>query len=144
MSGFLRVEGARIKSENMGSFMKTKIIATLTVIALSSIFAFAAFADELAGKWNLTAEAQGQSIYITVDIKQTGETFTGSTTSDMGNGTIDGGKVTGKTFTATLHADVQGNLVDFKMDRTIDGDKITGTFANAAFGSIPFSATRSK
>ena len=124
--------------------MKTRLTAIFTVIALSSLFAFAALADELAGKWALTAEAQGQSIYITVDIKQTGDTFTGSTTSDMGNGTIDGGKVTGKTFTATLHADVQGNAVDFKMDGTIEGDKLTGTFTNAAFGSIPFSATRSK
>lgn len=124
--------------------MKTRLTAIFTVIALSSLFAFAALADELAGKWALTAEAQGQSIYITVDIKQTGDTFTGTTTSDMGNGTIDGGKVTGKTFTATLHADVQGNAVDFKMDGTIDGDKMTGTFANAAFGAVPFSATRSK
>jgi hypothetical protein len=43
-----------------------------------------------------------------------------------------------------LKADVQGNIVDFKIDAVIDGDKMTGTLTNAGFGAIPFSATRDK
>jgi hypothetical protein len=43
-----------------------------------------------------------------------------------------------------LHADVQGQPMDFTMSGTVDGDKITGTFENAQLGSIPFTAARNK
>lgn len=99
---------------------------------------------DISGKWALAADASGQTIDIAVEIKQTGENFTGTTESQIGNGTIEGGKVTGKTFTATLKADVQGQAVDFRMEGTVDGDKMTGTFSNSSFGSVPFAATKTK
>ena len=99
---------------------------------------------DISGKWALAADASGQTIDIAVEIKQTAESFTGTTVSQLGNGSIEGGKVSGKTFTATLKADIQGQPVDFKMDGTIDGDKMTGTFSNSSFGSVPFSATKTK
>jgi hypothetical protein len=101
-------------------------------------------AAELAGKWSLVADANGQQIQIGAEIKQTGAAFTGATYADIGNGTIDGGTLSGKNFSAILHADVQGSPVDFKMEGTIDGDKITGTFSNPQFGAIPFSGVRNK
>jgi hypothetical protein len=99
---------------------------------------------ELNGKWSFVADASGQQINIDVEFKQTGSDFTGATYADIGNGTIEGGKVNGKSFSALLHADVQGQPVDFRMEGTIDGDKISGTFSNPGFGSIPFSASRNK
>jgi dipeptidyl aminopeptidase/acylaminoacyl peptidase len=99
---------------------------------------------DLTGKWALSADAHGQMIQMAVELKQNGAAFTGSTMAEIGNGTIDGGKVSGKMLSGTMHADVQGQVVDFVMEGTIDGDKITGTFTNPAFGSIPFSATRDK
>ena len=103
----------------------------------------AATAD-ISGKWSLAADAGGQTLSILVELKQTGADFSGTTTSDLGNGKIDSGKVTGKAFTAVLHADVQGQAIDFKMEGTLDGDKMSGSFSNAGFGSVPFSATRTK
>jgi dipeptidyl aminopeptidase/acylaminoacyl peptidase len=99
---------------------------------------------DITGKWTLLADAQGQQIQIAVELKQAAADFTGSTTSDLGNGKIDGGKVSGKAFTATLHADLQGQAVDFQMEGTIEGDKMTGSFSNPGFGSVPFTATRAK
>ncbi|MEO6050812.1 MAG: prolyl oligopeptidase family serine peptidase [Pyrinomonadaceae bacterium] len=104
----------------------------------------AAPAANLTGKWTLAADTQGQILQIAVDLKQIGADFTGTTASQLGNGTIGGGKVSGKNFTAILMADVQGNTVEFKMEGTIDGDKITGSIVNPAFGSIPFTATKDK
>lgn len=130
--------------------MKKSLIAFSMLFVLSLFSASAGLASVAAedsvigGKWSLVADAGGQTIQILVDFKQTGSDFTGTTTSDMGGGTIDGGKVTGKTFTGVLHADIQGSIVDFKIDGTIDGDKMSGTFSNASFGSIPFTATRNK
>src|SRR5437868_1904666 len=69
---------------------------------------------DLTGKWAVVADAGGQAINILMELKQTGAEFKGVTTSDIGGGSIDGGKVTGKTFTAVLHADVQGQAADFK------------------------------
>jgi hypothetical protein len=101
-------------------------------------------AADVNGKWSLAADANGQTLQIAVELKQTGPAVVGSTSSPIGNGTIDGGKVNGKSFTGILHADVQGQTVDFTMEGTIDGDKMTGTFTNPGFGSIPFTATRDK
>lgn len=136
--------------------MKTFLFSSFLIL---SIFSMAAIAQEgpskpapapspkpaptsIAGTWNLSADAGGQVIDITVELKQTDVTFTGSTFSEVGNGTIDSGKITEKAFTATLHADVQGQAVDFKMEGTIDGDTMKGTFSNASFGSVPFAAKR--
>ena len=125
-----------------------KIFTSLFIIALClcSVMTLAArpTADDLTGKWTLTADAGSQTLTIAMDLKQTGEALTGTTSSDLGAGTIDGGKVTGKAFTAVLHAEIQGNVVDFKMEGTFEGDKLSGSFANPQFGSVPFTATRNK
>jgi hypothetical protein len=126
--------------------MKLSIFITVTALALSSIIAVSArtTADDLTGKWTLLADAGGRILTIATDLKQTGNTFTGTTTSDLGNGTIDGGKVTEKAFAGTLHAEIQGTVVDLKMEGTIDGDKLKGSFSSPQFGTIPFTATRNK
>lgn len=100
--------------------------------------------SNLNGKWTLTADAGGQVITIAVEFKQTGAEFTGATYSQMGNGTISGGKVSGNEFVGTLNADIGGQMVPFAIVGTIDGDKISGTFTNSGFGSVPFTATRDK
>jgi dipeptidyl aminopeptidase/acylaminoacyl peptidase len=99
---------------------------------------------DVSGKWAMVANANGQQIDISVELKQSGSTFTGTTWSQVGNGSIDGGKVSGKMISGILHADIQGQPVDFTMEGTVDGEKITGSFSNPAFGQIPFSAARSK
>ncbi len=130
--------------------MKKSLLILTIVLSISIISAIAGTVGSptedtnVTGKWALVADAGGQSLQIGVELKQTGTDFSGTTASDMGNGVIDGGKVSGKTITGTLHADVQGSAVDFKIDGTVEGDKMTGTFTNASFGSIPFTATKSK
>ena len=99
---------------------------------------------DISGKWSLVVEASGQQVQIAVEFKQTGSDFTGATYAEIGNGRIDGGKFNGKNFTAILHADVQGQPMDFAMAGTVDGDQMTGTLTNPSFGAIPFSATRNK
>lgn len=99
-------------------------------------------AADLAGKWTVVAEAGGQAITIAMELKQEGVNFTGGTFSQIGNGSIEGGKISGTNFTALLKATIQGQPVDFQMDGKIEGNKMSGTFSGAGFGSIPFTATR--
>ncbi|MGE3466653.1 MAG: alpha/beta fold hydrolase [Pyrinomonadaceae bacterium] len=101
-------------------------------------------AGSLTGKWTMYADAQGQTVELATEIKQEGNDFTGSTVSPHGNGTIVGGKMNGNKFSAVLKADVQGNMVDFEMEGTIDGDKMSGTLTNPGFGSISFTGSRNK
>ena len=128
--------------------MKRSLFILTIVLSLSIVSAIAGTVNNpsddvnVTGKWSLVADAGGQSLDIGVEFKQTGTDFTGTTASEMGNGTIDGGKVTGKKITGTLHAEIQGNVVDFTINGTVEGDKMTGTFTNASFGAIPFSATK--
>jgi dipeptidyl aminopeptidase/acylaminoacyl peptidase len=116
----------------------------MTVTLAKPAGATTAASANVAGKWTLMADAGGQTLEITLELKQTGSDFTGGTTSAMGSGLIDSGKVSGNAFTGVLHADIQGQTVDFKIDGTVEGDKITGTFSNPGFGAIPFSATKNK
>lgn len=113
-----------------------------TVVLAKPVDMTAAPAVDVSGKWSLAADAGGQTINIAVELKQDGAAFAGSTTSPLGNGKIDSGKVSGMSFKAIMHADIQGQPVDFKMDGTIDGNKMTGTFSNPAFGQVPFTATK--
>jgi hypothetical protein len=115
-----------------------------TVVLAKPAGMTAAPGADISGKWTLVADTGGQMIEVSVELKQYGSEFTGGTISQIGNGKIDGGKVSGKSFTGVLHADIQGQPVDFKMDGTVDGDKMTGTFSNATMGSIPFTATKNK
>jgi hypothetical protein len=96
------------------------------------------------GKWTWLVEAPGQQVELAVDLKQEGASFTGTSVSAIGNAVIDGGKVSGKSFTATLKAEIQGNPTEFAIEGTLDGDKIVGTITGGGFGSLPFTAARAK
>jgi len=104
----------------------------------------AAAGVNISGNWSLVADAGGQQIEVTLDLKQTEANFAGTTSSMLGNGSIEAGKVSGSNFSAIMKADVQGQVIDFTMEGTITGDKMSGTFSNAAMGSIPFTATKNK
>lgn len=115
-----------------------------TVTMAKTVDMSAAPGTNVGGKWTWLVEANGQQIELAVDLKQDGGSFTGTSTSAIGNAIIEGGKVAGKTLTGVLKADVQGQPMDFAIEGTIDGDKITGTITGGAFGSLPFMATRPK
>lgn len=100
--------------------------------------------DGLNGKWTMVAEAGSQTVPMQVELAQSGADFSGSTSSYLGNGKIQSGKVNGTSFTAVMIADIQGQSVEFAMAGNIDGDKVSGTFMNSQFGAIPFSGTRAK
>ena len=92
----------------------------------------------------LAADANGQKVDLAVDLKQEGGAFSGSSVSAIGNAVIEGGKVSGKAITAKLMAEVQGQPMEFVIEATVDGDKITGTVTGGSFGSLPFVGIRAK
>ncbi|QQS33640.1 MAG: hypothetical protein IPM50_03390 [Acidobacteriota bacterium] len=123
--------------------MKRSIVV-FAVFLLAAGIASAYVSDNIAGKWNILAQADGQTIGITATINADGDNFTGSTASDIGTGQILNGKVTGDKFTATLKTEVMGAIYEFAMEGTITKDGMSGTFTNSNFGSVPFTATKAK
>jgi dipeptidyl aminopeptidase/acylaminoacyl peptidase len=96
---------------------------------------------DINGKWKLMVDAGGQTIELSLDMKQTGDSFTGTISSAMGNGTIESGKVAGNTLKALAKVSFQGQTLDLPMTATIDGNKMSGTL-DSQFGPLPFNATK--
>ncbi len=100
-------------------------------------------AVNISGKWNMELNAGGQTLGVVVEITQTGATFNGKMTSALGSGVIENGKVSGKSFSAVLKTEMQGQSFEFRMEGSIDEKgKMTGTFEGAGLPPVSFTATK--
>lgn len=95
-----------------------------------------------AGTWNITIEAPGQSLPITLILQQEGNKVTGSMNSQvLGNSQIKNGEATanGISFDATVN--FGGQSIDLTISGKATGNKIEGT-VNTPMGAVPFSGTK--
>ncbi len=98
----------------------------------------------ISGKWKLTAETGEMSIPVTLDLKQTGATLSGSMFSEHGSGTMSEGKVSSNKVSGIFKAEIQGNPMDLQMEGTVNGEKMTGTLIGAGLPPLTFTATKDK
>jgi len=98
---------------------------------------------DVTGSWMMTAEVPGQTVELAMELKQDGGEFKGTITSSVADGTLEKGKVSGKSVTGTARLTVNGQLIDVEMEGTVDGDSMKGML-NSPFGLVPFTATRKK
>jgi len=96
------------------------------------------------GKWNLIADADGQQVAVMLDLKQDGANVSGTLASEVANGTIENAKVSGKMLIGTAKVEIQGQPMELKMEGTIEGGKMTGTFSGPGLPPITFTATKMK
>lgn len=97
----------------------------------------------VAGKWNITANLNGQEVPISLDIKQEGSKISGAMSSPHGDGTMENGTVSGVQVKGTIKAVVQGQPMDFELDGKIEMDTMTGTLSGGGF-TLPFTAKKAK
>src|SRR5215204_131470 len=100
-------------------------------------------AVDVSGKWTMFVDANGQTIQIAMELKQTDKDFSGTTSSMLGGGTVENGKVSGNTLQGLMKATVEGRSLDIKMDGTVEGDTMKGTL-DTPYGLLPFTATKDK
>jgi hypothetical protein len=97
----------------------------------------------VAGKWSVKIDFQGQSLPVTMSLEQTDTDVSGSLETMFGNGEISGGLVTGNKFTATAKAQFQGSGMNFEIAGKVEGDAMSGTIsAPIVPGPLPFKAER--
>jgi hypothetical protein len=101
-------------------------------ILLAGVFAVAAFAADVDGKWKASFETpNGQKLEYTFDFNAQGSTLTGTVSSTRGESKIQDGKVEGDAITFNVVRNFNGQ--DFKIGYKghVAGDEIKMT---ASFG----------
>ena len=123
-----------------------RVVVMLALMAVSvSVFATTAgTADELTGKWSLAVQVPGETVDVTLELKQAGEEVSGTMTSSHASGKVDKGNYKEKKLSLVVSADIQGSPTPLQVDGTVDGDKMTGSITAQGLGTFPFSGTRSK
>ena len=84
-------------------------------------------ASDVAGKWALTIDFQGQQLPVSLTLEQDGDAVTGILETMLGNGKIADGRVAGSRLSATANAEMQGQSMAFAIVGNVDGDAMSGT-----------------
>jgi dienelactone hydrolase len=124
--------------------LKELTVDPKSVVMAKKVDANAAPTVNLGGKWNMTANASGQILPITLNLKQDGANLTGTLSSAMGGGILSDGKVSGNMAMGTFKVEVHGQAMELKLEGTTEGDKMTGTLSGVGLPPISFTATKEK
>lgn len=99
----------------------------------------------VSGNWNLTLEAMGQQIPVTLSLAQTDGKVSGKMESMFGSGEIAGGKVTGNKISATAQIEVQGQSLELTIDGAVEDSRIEGSITAPMIPTpVSFSGTKSE
>lgn len=97
---------------------------------------------DVSGAWNMTVELPGQSVPVTLSLKQEGEKLSGNVQSGFfGTAQIRNGSVTGDSFSFDVTVAVGGQNMDVAFTGKVSGNQISGT-ATSQQGATPFSGTK--
>lgn len=120
-------------------------LAAITLLAVVTATATAAYLHDLTGKWNLAVVTDNGTGYPVLELKQEGEKVTGTYTSNaMGNRTI-AGTVRGDTLSFTLSASGAGEgIVLTYTARIVTADSLNGTVDFAGMGGATFTGRRQR
>jgi predicted Zn-dependent peptidase len=97
----------------------------------------------VSGNWNLTLEAMGQQIPVTLTLAQADGKVSGTMQSMLGSGEIAGGKVTGNKISATAQIEVQGQSLELSIDGAVEDSRIEGSITAPMIPTpVSFSGTK--
>jgi len=92
------------------------------------------------GAWKITINTPMGARTVNATIKTNGDTFTGTTASDMGSQDIEG-KVNGDNLTWSF--DITNPMpMKLEFDAKVDGDKMTGNVKLGMFGNAALTGER--
>ena len=122
--------------------MTTKLRALMTVAAVA-VFAAAALAADVSGKWKAAFETpDGQTRTNTFTFKAEGEKLTGTVSGQAGEAPIQDGKVSGDTITFSVVRNFGGQEVTLSYTGKVSGDQIQFTVSFGGQGEFQMTAKR--
>jgi hypothetical protein len=94
------------------------------------------------GKWEIVINSPLGAQKASLEIQTDGGLLTGTQQAAQGSGPLENGKVNGNTLTWSAKI---SNPMPLTLDftGTVDGDKLSGSVKAGAFGSFPFTGSRS-
>ncbi len=92
------------------------------------------------GNWKITINTPMGAQVVTASITTNGDTFTGKTVSQMGDGDVSG-KVDGDTLTWSTNI-TSPMPMTLEFSATVAGDAMTGNVKLGAFGNAPLNGVR--
>jgi hypothetical protein len=111
------------------------------VLALVACAPLAAFAQGIAGDWELTLDTPQGANTVNLTLTQAGDKITGTLSSPMGAVQI-AGTATGADWKATGNIDAGGAALEMGFTGKIAGDTQTGSVKFGDFGEFPFTGKR--
>ncbi len=92
------------------------------------------------GNWKITINTPMGAQTVNATITTNGDTFTGSTTGQMGTQSVEG-KVNGDTLVWSTQI-TSPMPMTLEFEATVSGDSMSGNVKLGAFGSAPLSGVR--
>lgn len=92
------------------------------------------------GNWKITINTPMGAQTVDANITTSGDTFTGTTSGQMGTQTVEG-KVNGDTLTWSTQIS-QPMPMTLEFEATVSGDTMSGNVKLGAFGSAPLTGVR--
>ncbi len=92
------------------------------------------------GNWKITINTPMGAQTVDANITTSGDTFTGTTSGQMGTQTVEG-KVNGDTLTWSTQIS-QPMPMTLEFEATVSGDTMNGNVKLGAFGSAPLTGVR--
>ena len=117
------------------------LVTLATVIALLSLPATRAEAQDVTGTWEMTVETAWGSGNPTFTLTQDGESISGTYNGYFGEAPVSG-TIKGAEVTLSLEVTAQGQDVKVDYIGTVDGDTMAGKVLFAGQGDATFKATR--
>lgn len=116
---------------------------TLVLSALVGIFAAAAWAADVTGKWVAQVPGRNGNQEMTMNLKQDGSALTGTISGGRGDQTISDGKVEGDNVSFVINVEFQGNKIAQNYKGTVSGSEIKFTREVAGRGNpVEFTAKK--
>jgi len=116
------------------------LVASLAAVAFLSSVAIAADAN-VTGKWTMTVTSQAGTGSPTFDLKQEGDTVTGTYKGALGEAPVTG-SVKGNDLTLNIKISAQGQELAVVYSGKIEGDSVSGKVSLGEMGEGTFTGKK--
>ena len=115
---------------------------TLLLTALLGIFALAASAADVTGKWMAQVPGRNGNQDVTFNLQQSGSDLSGTVTTGAGEQKISDGKVDGDNIAFKVSFEARGNTITQNYKGTVSGSEIKFTREGGRGNPIEFTAKK--